>query len=97
MKSSSILWFLRPTVGVLLCFWVAIAAAYLMSNQGTSSLDEQISVVADFAGDLGELRKPSPDLTPKEVVEIQVSVENCWMTDGVFPLASDTTFEADEI
>lgn len=67
------LWFLRPTLGVMLCYFVAIGLSYLLSQRNVEELDQRLSVVNEFANAFDEIAKPSPELTPKEVTKIQAT------------------------
>lgn len=66
-------WFIRPTLGVVICYSVAIGISYRMSQRGIDHLDDQLDEVGRLADEIAELKQPEPGLLPKEVVEIQVS------------------------
>ncbi len=71
MSRKDLFWFLRPTLGVILCYCLAVGLSYVISERSVQRLDKEIDVIRDIAKDIGELRKPSQTLTPREVVEIQ--------------------------
>ena len=47
--------------------------SYSMSHQGGDGLDEQLNEMRRLATEFARLEQPKPSLSPKQVVEIQVS------------------------
>ena len=71
MSRKDLFWFLRPTLGVIICYCLAVGLSYLISERSVQRLDQEISVIHHIAADFGELKKPTQTLTPRDVVEIQ--------------------------
>jgi len=66
-----IVWFLRPTLVVSLCYVVALSFSLRTPDSGTLVLQRKLNEVTSVAGNLSELIKPAPHLSPIEVVRIQ--------------------------
>lgn len=71
MTPKDVIWFLRPTIVVVICYCLAVGLSFLMSGPSVQQLDQEISTVHEMAMDIGELKKPSQTLSPRNVVEIQ--------------------------
>ena len=62
--------FLRPTLLVLLCYSIAIGAAYLLSKP--SDTTDDLEAIDSVAVGVSNLTDPDPSITPEQVVRIQL-------------------------
>ena len=73
MTARDIYWFLRPTLGVLLCFSLAVIAAQLIATHGSSDAPADLELAEQLADVTNGLVEPSTSLTPCDVVQIQLA------------------------
>lgn len=66
-------WFIRPTLGVVICYSVAIGMSYRISHHDVEPFADGAEEMVRLAADIAELKQPNPGILPKEVVDIQVS------------------------
>ena len=66
-------WFFRPSLVVFLCYLVAATLSLQISGRNQDQADPSLRDLLEVAEDVAELTKPSPELSPREVVSIQAA------------------------
>lgn len=72
MNSQDAFWFLRPTLGVVVCYLIAISAALLIGQKSADETDKELAEVERLASQMQTLIRPSIEFTPEDVVRIQI-------------------------
>lgn len=73
MTWKDVIWFWRPTIGVILCFLIAFGLSYAISQKNANELSVEMEAAEQLAAQMGDLVDPDPSIAPEEVVRIQAT------------------------